>query len=386
MAAPNTTGFSANFQASKFFTGLTTMGRKSNSRNNGFWFWAARNGWYHTCPTTGTRISLKVKGKENKAQAQQRYCQIQAQGGVPALVAEKAKEAIANVDQLAQAFLDCRKGLACHDIYTSNLRAFRLAFGLLAPSAMTEGQIVGWINGQKKANGEAWSYSQKVGVKKILKAMFSFAASERLVDKSPLRDLKAGQTESRTATFSADQTRVVEKWLATNNPAFLAVFQAMHFYARPGELFKLTAADIQETEVDGEAVLVAILAPEDWKNGQKTGKPRTIYFDTKEMVATVKALVAQYPTGPIFRTTKGKAWTTNSSSHAMEKVRKACNLGDEFCLYTTRHTCFTEALRNNMPTNQLCLAGGTSAAMLDKHYGHLNHEDVIRAMRKKGAA
>jgi integrase len=129
------------------------------------------------------------------------------------------------------------------------------------------------------------------------------------------------------------------------------------------------------------------------KTKKKTGKVRVVFL-TPVMQELTKKLVRRYPTGPLFRTFRGKksaqnkgnrsvvgekqAWTRNGIRCRFKRLRAKLGL-KEVVAYTYRHTYITDALCRGVPAAVVAELVGTSVQMIEKHYGHLSVKgDMLR--------
>jgi integrase len=107
------------------------------------------------------------------------------------------------------------------------------------------------------------------------------------------------------------------------------------------------------------------------KTTRKTGRLRTIYL-TDHAKTIVDQLASKNPAGPIFRNARGVPWTRNALALAMRRVRTRLGMGSECTAESFRHEWVTDAKLEHPNSVVAELAGHSSTAMVDKHYGHLN--------------
>jgi len=67
----------------------------------------------------------------------------------------------------------------------------------------------------------------------------------------------------------------------------------------------------------------------------------------------------------------GAAWQRHEWAAAIKDAAKAADLPDATCAYTLRHSTITDLVLAGLPLLQVAQISGTSAAMIEKHYGHL---------------
>lgn len=100
--------------------------------------------------------------------------------------------------------------------------------------------------------------------------------------------------------------------------------------------------------------------------------PRVIYLSKKTLDITER-LVLTYPTGPLFRNTRGKPWTADAVSCRFTTIEK--KLKKRYSLYAIRHSWATKALQNGVdPITVAVLMGHHDPSMLAKHYQHLSQD------------
>lgn len=107
--------------------------------------------------------------------------------------------------------------------------------------------------------------------------------------------------------------------------------------ALPGEIAKIEARHLE----DG----LWRLAPTEHTTGRMTGKDRVIGV-CDELYESVDRLTALYPTGPIFRNSIGRPWTTSASYVRFETAREKKIIRKQVTPYAYRHAWGTHALEN----------------------------------------
>jgi len=142
------------------------------------------------------------------------------------------------------------------------------------------------------------------------------------------------------------------------------VFAMMETGARPGEVRKVTAA-----EVDLE---LGVWCFKEHKTSEKTGKPRVVYL-TPAMVDLSRRLVALYPEGPLFRGPRSKrGFSRNGVRCRFRNLRKKVPALAGVISYTSRHSFATQALVNGVGIAQVAeLMGHVDTSMVSEHYAHL---------------
>lgn len=86
------------------------------------------------------------------------------------------------------------------------------------------------------------------------------------------------------------------------------------------------------------------------------------------------------PSEPIFRSASGKQWDRNSWGDAIEQASAAARLPKGTTAYTLRHTTITDLVIAGLPLLTIAQISGTSAQMIEKHYGHLVSDAAVKAL------
>jgi integrase len=127
-----------------------------------------------------------------------------------------------------------------------------------------------------------------------------------------------------------------------------------------------------------------------WKNAKKTEKDRIIFIPD-ELVAQVDDLARKHPTGPLFRTPRGKAWTQTNLTKQWYRLLDAQAVADhmrdkgikreDVTPYCYRHTFISDwmdAGRSAYECAELC---GTSVKMIERVYGHSDARKIHQHYR-----
>ncbi len=139
---------------------------------------------------------------------------------------------------------------------------------------------------------------------------------------------------------------------------------------RPGALAALTAGDFDKRTAE-------LTVGKD-----KTGKARRIKLPP---VAT-KLLSAQakdkLPSAPLFMRSNGKPWDRNSWKVPIASAVATAGLPAEATAYTLRHSTITDLVSDGLPLLTIAQISGTSAEMIERHYGHLTRNAAVDALSK----
>jgi integrase len=134
---------------------------------------------------------------------------------------------------------------------------------------------------------------------------------------------------------------------------------------RPGALAALTAA-----QFDKRTRTLTI-------GTDKTGHARRITLPpvTAEFIA--KAAKDKLPGAFLFSIRQRHEW-----AEAIKHAADAAKLPAATCAYTLRHSTITDLVLAGLPLLQVAQISGTSAAMIERHYGHLVSDAAEAALAK----
>jgi integrase len=78
----------------------------------------------------------------------------------------------------------------------------------------------------------------------------------------------------------------------------------------------------------------------------------------------------------IFADEWGHRWTKDSWKKPFKAAVRGAGLPPEVVMYSIRHAAISEMIAAGMNSSVVAKLAGTSTQMIDKHYGHLNHDQV----------
>lgn len=136
--------------------------------------------------------------------------------------------------------------------------------------------------------------------------------------------------------------------------------------ARSGELAKATVADFDKQH--GTLVLCG-----------KTGR-RIATLSTAARTFFAEQCKGKLPNASIFANEYGKPWNKDDWKKPFKEAVKKAKLPDNIVTYHLRHAAISEMILGGMQTSLIAMLAGTSTGMIDKHYGHLQHEQTRRML------
>lgn len=171
----------------------------------------------------------------------------------------------------------------------------------------------------------------------------------------------------RTLYLDRDQRRKLLSTIETEAKPFVQALCLLPL--RPGALALLTAGDFDKRTAE-------LTVGKD-----KTGRPRRIQLAGEATKLLTDQTKDKLPTAPLFMRTNGKAWDKNSWKLPIRAAAKAAGLPEGVTAYTLRHSTITDLVNDGLPLLTIAQISGTSAEMIERHYGHLVSEAALKALR-----
>ncbi|TIL42795.1 tyrosine-type recombinase/integrase [Mesorhizobium sp.] len=137
---------------------------------------------------------------------------------------------------------------------------------------------------------------------------------------------------------------------------------------RPGALAALTAGDFDKRTAE-----LSI-------GKDKTGKPRRIQLPTEAAKLLASQAASKLPGAPLFMRAIGKSWDKNSWKLPIAAAVAAAGLPSAATAYTLRHSTITDLVSAGLPLLTIAQISGTSAEMIERHYGHLSSDAAVKAL------
>lgn len=315
------------------------------------WFYAAKNAWYVWIG--GRKVSLRVKGEENKADALTAWHKLM--GGEEPKPGPRARRA--TVREVIDGFLadaESRVSSECLRNYRKHLLPFAKKHGPRPAEALTAAEAEAYVRKPE------WSPCYRNGILGSLVSAYRLAEGH-LIARNPLQRLRKPPKASRgtKALVSAEDHATLREHA---DPFFRAFLQLLWLTgARPGEIAGLRAEDVDLAQ--GVAVLTE-------HKMAHLGKCRIVFL-CPEAVNILRERIAERPQGLLFPGEDGDLLTAQAIGC---RLRRLCvKAGVKHCIaYGYRHSFATQALANGVPDAQVAaLLGHSGTAMLHRHYSHL---------------
>jgi len=217
-----------------------------------------------------------------------------------------------------------------------------------------------------------WAPGNKRNACRAIQRALSWAVQQGYIEKSPVQHFQKPPAGKRDQVVSEKEFNRLLELTADNS--FRDLLQVTwETGARPQETLRVEAR-----HVDLDNARWVFPAKE-----AKGGKlPRVIYLNEKALELT-NFYMKFNSSGPIFRNTKGKPWTTEAVCCRFYTIKK--KTGTRYSLYSLRHTWATNALKKGVdPITVAVLMGHSDTSMLARTYAHLSHDPVyLRSAAQK---
>lgn len=254
--------------------------------------------------------------------------------------------------------------------YRSFLRDFGARHPNLAAADVTEDVVRKWLSAERR---RPWGRSTRRHAIANLKRSLNWAVDAKLIAANPIARMKRPSSVARERVLTPEERAYILSLFPEGDPFrdFLVAMQESG--ARPGEVMKVTAAD-----VDLDAATWTVKG----KDYNKTGKLRVIYL-TPTLLEMTRRLMAAHPVGPLFRNADGNPWrrrAVNNRFNRKKNRKKAPRIDREIVAYTYRATRATDALVNEVPIKTVAeLMGHRDTTMVSRHYARLaEKKDYLR--------
>jgi integrase len=347
------------------------------------WFRKDKKAWYLQV----SRHQQKCLGK-TKAEADVAYREWLLDQGQPLPRQDQQKLTVA---EIAQEFLDDSKANndpRTYDFYRYFVVPFVGRFGSARAATFPPLSFQKWLN-----EHEGWQGSRRNAVVAI-RRLFNWAVKRKLIPENPILSVEKPRRRRRNRIMTPAEREFV--YNAIRDEQFREfVFAMLETGCRPGEVAKVAGTNCSQ---DCSMWIF------DEHKTDRTGQARVVYL-TPPVQELTRKLLALYPTGPLFRSTRKfdgvrKPWTRNGIrcrfKRLREKVQKLrAELQPErrheipdlkgLTAYVLRHTYATEALGNGLSGPVVAsLLGHRSTKMIDEHYSHLDQQgDLLKEAARR---
>jgi integrase len=217
-----------------------------------------------------------------------------------------------------------------------------------------------------------WSDGHKRGCVIAIQRALRWAEKQGYIERSPIQHFEKPKAGRRDEIVRSDEYKTILGQV--KDEAFLDLLTvAWESGPRPQELLRVGARHVD-------------LANSRWvfQPNESKGKkrPRIVYLTEKALEITTRRML-KWPTGPIFRNSRGNPWTAYAVNCRFCRLKE--KIGKKVCLYTFRHSFATRMLEAG--TDALTVAvllGHADVSMLARVYQHLSHnpKHLLEQVRK----
>jgi integrase len=351
------------------------------------WYRASKKAWYLQ---VSRHQQLRLGKTKAEADAAYRRWLLEQGEGLPA--PERQRLTVAEV---AQEFLDHSQRSndnRTYEFYRYFVAPFVERFGSAAAATFLPLAFTKWLDERK-----GWKGARRNAIIAV-KRMFNWAVNDAgLLAENPLRCVKKPPKRRRDRVLTPEERDYVYG-LIRDEQFRQFVFAMLDTGCRPSEVMAVTARHVAR---DGTRWTFA-----EHKTDRQTGAARVVYL-SPAMQQLTGELLAFYPEGPLFRSTRRlggvrRPWTPNGIRCRFKRLReKARRLREQatpearamipdlagLTSYVLRHTFTTQALTGGLAVPVVsALLGHRSMKMVDEHYNHTDQAtEVLRRAAKEAA-
>lgn len=170
----------------------------------------------------------------------------------------------------------------------------------------------------------------------------------------------------RTLYLSRDDRRALIAHLTDEADPFVRTLCLLPL--RPGAVAALTVADFDKRTSE-----LSI-------GKDKSGNQRRIVVPTVAAGIFSAAAKDKLPSARLFTRANGKPWSKETWNDPIAHAAKAAKLPSGVTAYTLRHSTITDLVTAGLPLLTVAQISGTSAEMIEKHYGHLVRGAAVEAL------
>lgn len=203
-----------------------------------------------------------------------------------------------------------------------------------------------------------------------MRAALNLALSDGFVtsDHAWRKELKptANADGRRTLYLDRDQRRALIEHLPEDAAAFVRGLCLLPL--RPGALAGLTVGDFHAKQ--GTLRI----------GTDKAGAGRYVLLPDATAALFRESVKGKLPAAPLLARWDGKAWDRDAWKGPIKAAAAAAGLPEKTTAYTLRHSTITDLAANGLDLFTVAALAGTSVAMIEKHYGHLQQDRAQKAL------
>lgn len=288
---------------------------------------------------------------------------------------EQKPSCLLSVAQLIDDFLDWNKynrAERTFEWYDRFLKPFHRHIGSnLLVDNLKPYHVDRWV----KADYSSAKANTRRNAMRAVERCMNWAVKSGYIPLNPIRGIEKPPQESRETVITEKQyKRTLE--LTSKHGDFRDVLTFLwQTGCRPQEV-----RIIEAQHFDGETITFT-------KTDSKGKKHNRVIYLNETALEIVRRLAAQHPTGPLFRTSKGKPWNRNNTKCRFRYLKQELGIPG-LCATVFRHTWATDVLTNGMDTTTASiLMGHRDPATLARNYQHLTqNRDYLKQAAQRARA
>lgn len=181
----------------------------------------------------------------------------------------------------------------------------------------------------------------------------------------PLRAIRNADRQ-RTLYLDRMQRKALLSGLPADSAAFVGALCSLPL--RPGAVAHLTAADFDKRT--SELTI----------GKDKSGKARRIVLPPQTAKLFAAQSKSKLPGAALFMRANGRAWDKETWNDPIAVAAAGASLPAGVTAYTLRHSTITDLVTGGLPLLTVAQISGTSAEMIERHYGHLSRAAATEAL------
>jgi integrase len=181
----------------------------------------------------------------------------------------------------------------------------------------------------------------------------------------PLKPIK-NAVKRRTLYLSRDQRRALLQNVTIEAEPFVRALCLLPL--RPGAVAALTVAEF-DTNTSELTV-----------GKDKAGNNRRIVIPEAAARLFASQAKDKRTSDSLFMRRNGRAWDSDTWKHPISAAAKEAKLPSGVSAYTLRHSVITDLVGAGLPLLTVAQISGTSAEMIERHYGHLARDAAVEAL------
>jgi integrase len=327
-------------------------------------FRSARNAWF---VQIGDR---QIKLAADKDESFKLYHELMAKPSLPVVTQTEAQKLVVVI---VDEFLDwCEKNRAIDTYwwYKDRLNSFVATIDAnLTTDQLKPHHVQKWVDNYGVPLKSGSRRNLIASVKRAMK----WAEEQGYIERSPLANMKKPACGRKEQVVSAAEYQMLlSRYKQQNFKDLLTI--TWETGCRPQESLRVEARHV---DLAGNRWFF----PASESKGKKI--PRIVYL-TPTALEITKRLMQMHPTGPLFRNTDGKPWTSDSTNCRFQHVRR--KTGVKYSLYSLRHSFATHALMNGVDCITVStLMGHSDPSTLAKTYQHISQSSAFMTEQLKKA-